>query len=501
MRALPGVRRSTILAVCALVFAASGSASDAWAATLSVTTLDDSGPGSLRQAIADAAAGDTITFGVYGTVTLTSGALTINKNLSIEGPGPQQLKISGNNASRVFVILSGNVTLAGMTISDGLADANSPIVPGIGGAILNGTPPPLSPASLILSDVIVSDNQALGSASKSPLSFPGGAFGGGVANLGTLAVNSSSFIDNLAQGGDGSSPHGADRPLAGFAGGGAITNYGMLTITGSRFSHNQAVGGNNTTSQFLSGHGLGGALASGSAVSTLVVSGSEFDHNQAIGGNGNISPVPATIGPNKASGGAIDVTGGTATLDNCTLDHNWSVGGAGASGSPDGGIGAGGAIVATNFGGLGTNVTISDSKVEHNIAIGGPGAPGGNGGEGEGGGLTSTAGAILTVIGTTVAHNHAQGGEGVNGGNGLGGGLYDANNVTTPPPPGSPATQLILQGAIVSKNLALGGEAEDGGSHGEGIGGGVYYLGTYSADNTTVIEKNQASTSNDNVWP
>ena len=43
----------------------------AGAAARAVSTLDDAGPGSLRQAIADAAANDTITFGVTGTITLT----------------------------------------------------------------------------------------------------------------------------------------------------------------------------------------------------------------------------------------------------------------------------------------------------------------------------------------------------------------------------------------------------------------------------------------------
>jgi hypothetical protein len=59
----------------------------------------------------------------------------------------------------------------------------------------------------------------------------------------------------------------------------------------------------------------------------------------------------------------------------------------------------------------------------------------------------------------------------------------------------------MLDHAIVTRNLASGGEAGSGGSEGLGIGGGVYYLGTYSADSETVIKKNQATTSNDNVWP
>ena len=45
--------------------------------TLEVTTLADSGSGSLRQALAEAQDGDTITFGVTGTILLSSGALVI----------------------------------------------------------------------------------------------------------------------------------------------------------------------------------------------------------------------------------------------------------------------------------------------------------------------------------------------------------------------------------------------------------------------------------------
>jgi len=40
-----------------------------------------------------------------------------------------------------------------------------------------------------------------------------------------------------------------------------------------------------------------------------------------------------------------------------------------------------------------------------------------------------------------------------------------------------------------------------GGPGGKGLGGGVYNGGTYSADSTTAIEKNKATTSNDNVYP
>ncbi|MCE1252203.1 MAG: hypothetical protein LWX83_01505 [Anaerolineae bacterium] len=54
------------------------------AAVLSVTNNADSGAGSLRQAILDAAPGDTITFSGDFTIYLDS-PLLINKNLNIDG--------------------------------------------------------------------------------------------------------------------------------------------------------------------------------------------------------------------------------------------------------------------------------------------------------------------------------------------------------------------------------------------------------------------------------
>ena len=54
-----------------------------------VTTLADAGAGSLRQAILDTPAGGTVDFqpGLTGTITLTSGELAINKNLTIAARG------------------------------------------------------------------------------------------------------------------------------------------------------------------------------------------------------------------------------------------------------------------------------------------------------------------------------------------------------------------------------------------------------------------------------
>src|ERR1041385_7289968 len=84
---------------------------------ITVTNTNDSGPGSLRQALMIANDGDTITFTVTGTITLTSGGLLIAKNITISGPGSNQLSVDGNQAVLVFGIFPGKTaTISGLTI-------------------------------------------------------------------------------------------------------------------------------------------------------------------------------------------------------------------------------------------------------------------------------------------------------------------------------------------------------------------------------------------------
>src|SRR6266496_133247 len=99
----------------------------AHAATITVTNTNDSGAGSLRQALADANNGDTITFAVTGTIGLTSGELLINRSITISGPGADNLAVNGNATHRVFYIAPGNtVTISGLTITNGRATAGYP---------------------------------------------------------------------------------------------------------------------------------------------------------------------------------------------------------------------------------------------------------------------------------------------------------------------------------------------------------------------------------------
>src|SRR5437899_3212704 len=112
------------------------------ATTLTVNNLNDTGPGSLRQRISEAAANDTINFSVSGTIKLTSAALLIDKNLTISGPGANVLTVQRSTAGgtpqfRVFEIAIGyfNVTISGLTIANG----NVPTSANVGGGIFNQT--------------------------------------------------------------------------------------------------------------------------------------------------------------------------------------------------------------------------------------------------------------------------------------------------------------------------------------------------------------------------
>ena len=84
-----------------------GAASPGLAATFTVVNLADSGPGSLRQAVLDANANpgpDEIVFadGLTGTITLTSGQISITDDLTITGPGAELFAVDGNQQRWMF---------------------------------------------------------------------------------------------------------------------------------------------------------------------------------------------------------------------------------------------------------------------------------------------------------------------------------------------------------------------------------------------------------------
>ncbi len=100
----------------------------AQAATLTVNNLNDSGIGSLRDTINIASNNDVVEFLLGSnpsTITLTSGALAIAKNLTINGPGANLLTISSNNRLPVLDINAANVTFSGLAIAGNINAYNS----------------------------------------------------------------------------------------------------------------------------------------------------------------------------------------------------------------------------------------------------------------------------------------------------------------------------------------------------------------------------------------
>src|SRR6478752_5784496 len=95
----------------------------AWSADVTVTSDADSGPGTLRDALANANSGDTIVFTlpVGSTINLDS-TLTVTKNLEIDGTGASGLTISGQNAVDVLTINGGvSATISNLAIANGTA--------------------------------------------------------------------------------------------------------------------------------------------------------------------------------------------------------------------------------------------------------------------------------------------------------------------------------------------------------------------------------------------
>ena len=166
-----------MLLLFTLLCAAVASWQSVYAATITVTNTNDSGPGSLRQALFAAVSGDTINFSVTGTITLTTGPLAVNKSLTISGPGANVLAIMRSQATPGFRILNVGPMSPGVppqVVIEGLTITNGSAVNGDGGGIFIDRR-----SALTLNNSTISGNSAFNR-------------GGGVFNnAGILAVNSS----------------------------------------------------------------------------------------------------------------------------------------------------------------------------------------------------------------------------------------------------------------------------------------------------------------------
>jgi uncharacterized protein with beta-barrel porin domain len=350
------------------------------AASFDVTNGNDSGAGSLRQAILDAnAAGtgpNTITvLDSVNTINITQNLPVIDTSVTIAG---NTTTIVGNN-NRLFFVNSGTVVLSNMDISGGQAkggDGGSGAGGGGGGLGAGGGLFVNSGASVTIQNVTFNGNSAVGGngGAKNSLAFGGGGGGG-------LGSN----------GGDG----GAGVSVGAGGGGGGVSGAGGVGGTG--------------------GGGGGGGTSGGSA-------GGPLTGGPGGGGGGN-----GGDRLNSGNAGATNGGGGGGGLQ----------GSGGTGGSFGGGGGGGLGVLGTGnggnggFGGGGGGTTLLGTAGSAGFGggVGGSNAAGG-GGSALGGAIFVRQGGSLTIVDSNAtANNTVTGGTGASTGEAAGSNLYLMNGV------------------------------------------------------------------------
>ena len=274
---------------------------------VAVENVNDSGAGSLRQAIADVCPGGTIEFdpSLSGQTITLSSTLFLYKGVKIDGSQLEsKISVSGNNTTAVFEIASNiEVTLSDLMITNGRAVEEDGVI--FSGGINNfGT-------LQILNSVISNNGSELSAEgngggiynsgggilriSGSTISDNTAHLGGGILNFGDLQISSSTISDNT----------GMD--------GGGITSYATLELSNSTVSNNTAEGG-------------GGILNRG----TAVITNSTFVENNAsgIGGGlygaaGSLTLTNVTFSDNESITGGVGIhNSGTLNLINSILANS-----------------------------------------------------------------------------------------------------------------------------------------------------------------------------------
>ena len=395
------------------------------AANLVVTSQANTGPGTLRTLLPTARNGDVITFAVTGLITnIAAGGFVISNNLSIVGPGPGVLTITGTNWLRGFVVNSGATSnISGLTFDECYR------------AIDNS-------GNIVVSNCVFSNNHGGNgavSASNGGSGFPAGG-GGGIYNSGTLMAVNCEFLNNAGGAGGFGTPvpaydfYGPNSYTTGGNGasggsGGAIYDTGTASFLACTFAGNTA--------------GVGGVGGTGNSGSGSYVGGHSL--NPGPGGNGG-------NGGDGGNGGAVYTLGG-AKFISCTFFGNTA--GAGGGGGPGGDAYnpnghyaySGGSGGAAGNAGSGTIYCTGACQIVactfyNNSA--GSGGSGGNGGSGSSDGI-----------------NGQPGGSGGNSGwGGSGGGIFG---------PRASGTNFILQNVLIAGDTyGYAGPAGSAGSDGGG---------------------------------
>ena len=377
---------------------------------LTVTSLADNGPGTLRSAITEADAGSAghaynIKINVSGTITLESALPDLSHSLNLSGPGASRLTVrrDDNASSRfgIFAVDSGvAVKISGMTIANGWVSYS-----GSGAGIDNA-------GTLALNRTTISGSRG----------------GSGIHNVGTLAVSHSVLTENLAADGGGIDNSGTltvsfTTIFHNFAAGngGGVDNTGMLTVKQSTILGNHVGSGIiGPAMVYPEGGGIYNDKTGTLNLSRTTISGNGAYRGAGIFNIGTAIVSRATITGDTAgdSGGGISNTG-MLTVKNTTISRN-SASYAGDGINNSGSLTVGDSTISGNSGGNGSvggginnsgSLTVSDTKISGNR--GGTGCVGG--------GINNTGSAMIS--GTTIAGN-------TEGTGSLGGGISNSGPLT-----------------------------------------------------------------------
>ena len=283
-------------------------------ALVAVTNCNDAGAGSLRDAVASAATGDTIdmTTLACSTITLTTGSIAIGQDdLTIAGPGATALTIDADDSSTVFDFLgTGALAVNAVTLTNGYSNGYS------GGAIWAYY------GDITLQDSVISNSYV----------YDGGA-AAAYTVYGAIDLSSSTVSGNEAYAyvatGALTSKYGdvglmestvtnnqADAYLVTF-GGGVYAN-GTALVALSSVSQNSATG-------FYYGAWAGGVYGLyGAAIVQSTISGNHADSNGGGFTTENLMMLNSTVSGNDsgAYAGGGSVFGGQAMLTNSTITGN-----------------------------------------------------------------------------------------------------------------------------------------------------------------------------------
>lgn len=369
------------------------------AGSVIVANCDDSGPGSLRQAMLDAVDGDTIDMSslACSTITLSSGRLVTAASINLQGPGRDLLAIDGNASDLVIRHEGAELGISNLTITNGS------YVGGYGGCVWAG-------GNLTVVESAVTGCVA-GDGNNSA------AYGAGLDVIGDLMLQASTVSGNTA--------HAANSAY----GGGVYAGGMVYAVAGSVVSGNVATG----VAEQARG---GGIFARGNAVAYLqsVVADNRAESTDGTAYGGGIQ---------SHAGVAAAVLFSTISGNTAHSETKWSYGGGLHTGNNADGTGDVMLIASTVSGNSSTancqycyiqgggahafgNVTAKYSTIRDNTVVSGAGTDG----IARGGGVASAASDADGQIGlleSTISGNSAVGGSGPSG-VGYGGGVASLNS-------------------------------------------------------------------------